>query len=694
MGFYGNITNTSRTQFQFDRTYPNRYTMETHKNTDNIYAGRYVLIEYDSAANLDTYLRVQQANIHEIGNTTYYTFNFNPVINGITQNATSLTREIVKSDGDLIVYTSTIHTDVSGGIYHRDVKFFSYVDIPAPDNTNMAMFVAITGSMDNIPNYTVNYNMDISIYGAGRGYDSTVWQKVYMDGVERYVMIAELNTVVPTFDVSADAPTLSPIIPHFDTKSTDIYYKLHWQPTWGMRVASASNEHPSSDETTVWTREVYDSVTGITTPYYWDYSKNDWVEWKTGFTPADLPAAIYYNQIGFKPEFSTHSTEQDIINVTPTGVSGNLYNKHDGTQDKEALPDIQEITIMLPSIGNAIATVWDTMYGHDIRTLPVINEDGQADEMTLDFRYRDIDWKDVLTLTDDYQGDISKGGMTYNVSTVAGCINEVHRLIGMILTEKKDEYLNKDWYDKHYLYCEGFDTENNGKYPIGHIYRIYEHPAYATPISITSILEEGETFPLRENFESDQEYNEAYETFIQNKLPENTYYRILDTLTEVDEENHLIIPDELRVCSFNKNALKDLSENDYITYLNFSGRYGSVIYLNGYMSLMFRISDVPIDKKEVALALKLKIELEEEIEENIVSEEKIIVSKSGLKIIEEKLKETLNLSGFGCAVCKASSSLLYRLSLDCNMYMFKVLCKKGKDYKFLTKIRRENSGQE
>mgnify|MGYP003291028110 FL=1 len=164
-------------------------------------------------------------------------------------------------------------TDVSGGTYHRDVKFFSYVDIPDPYNSGLAMFIAITGSMDNIPNYTINYNIDTSIYGAGRGYDSTVWQKVYMDGVERYIMIAELNTVVPTFDVSADAPTLSPIIPHFDTKSTDIYYKLHWQPTWGMRVASASNEHPNSDETTIWTREVYDDVTGITTPYYWDYSK-------------------------------------------------------------------------------------------------------------------------------------------------------------------------------------------------------------------------------------------------------------------------------------------------------------------------------------------------------------------------------------------------------------------------------------
>lgn len=562
MGFYGNITNTSRTQFQFDRTYPNRYDMETHKNTDNVYAGRYVLVEYDSTANLDTYLRVQQHEIHEIGNTTYYTFTFNPVINGQIQNATLLTRDIIKADSDFIVFTSTVLTDVSGGTYHRDVKFFSYVDIPDPYNSGLAMFIAITGSMDNIPNYTVNYNIDTSVYGAGRGYDSTVWQKVYMGGVERYIMIAELNTVVPTFDVSADAPTLSPIIPHFDTKSTDIYYKLHWQPTWGMRVASASNEHPNSDETTIWTREVYDDVTGITTPYYWDYNKQEWIEWKTGFTPANLPAAIYYNQIGFRPEFSTHSTEQDIVNVTPTGISGNMYNKHDGTQDKEALPDIQEITIMLPSIGNAIATVWDTMYGHDVRTLPVINQQGEEEDATLDFRYRDINWKDVLVLTDDYQGDISKGGMTYDINTIAGCINEVHRLMGMILTEKKDEYLNKEWYDKHYLYCEGFSGDDTGEYPSGTIYRIYEYPAYATPMTIASLLEEGETFPTRDKFESDQEYNVAYEAFIKDKLPEDIYYKVLTELT-TDEEGHIIIPDELEVCSFNKNALR---ETDYITY--------------------------------------------------------------------------------------------------------------------------------
>jgi hypothetical protein len=41
-------------------------------------------------------------------------------------------------------------------------------------------------------------------------------------------MIAELNSVVPTFDIQADAPSMSPLTPHFDEGSTNTYYKLHW----------------------------------------------------------------------------------------------------------------------------------------------------------------------------------------------------------------------------------------------------------------------------------------------------------------------------------------------------------------------------------------------------------------------------------------------------------------------------------
>ena len=57
MGFYGNITNTSKTQFQFDRIYPNKATMENKKSIDNIYAGRFVLIEYDNNTEVEGFNR-------------------------------------------------------------------------------------------------------------------------------------------------------------------------------------------------------------------------------------------------------------------------------------------------------------------------------------------------------------------------------------------------------------------------------------------------------------------------------------------------------------------------------------------------------------------------------------------------------------------------------------------------------------
>jgi len=96
-------------------------------------------------------------------------------------------------------------------------------------------------------------------------------------------MVAELNTVVPTFDVTADAPSIIPIMPHFDTDSTNVYYKLHWQPQWGFRIKAANanlmgptistvgtiDNNPvnklrndnilyPSDETTKWTSDIYD----------------------------------------------------------------------------------------------------------------------------------------------------------------------------------------------------------------------------------------------------------------------------------------------------------------------------------------------------------------------------------------------------------------------------------------------------
>ena len=49
MGFYGNITDASKTTFSFDYIYSTRYAMDEAVESDGIFLGRYVLVDYDDA---------------------------------------------------------------------------------------------------------------------------------------------------------------------------------------------------------------------------------------------------------------------------------------------------------------------------------------------------------------------------------------------------------------------------------------------------------------------------------------------------------------------------------------------------------------------------------------------------------------------------------------------------------------------
>jgi hypothetical protein len=113
-------------------------------------------------------------------------------------------------------------------------------------------------------------------------------------------MIAELNSVVPTFDVSADAPTMDPLIPHFDTQSTDIYYKLHWQPSWGFRVAEGETDNRKT--------ESEDANTGnYPSDIEVSYNKNSYnaSTGKNTITKISYPGAIFFNKAGF--DETTHN---------------------------------------------------------------------------------------------------------------------------------------------------------------------------------------------------------------------------------------------------------------------------------------------------------------------------------------------------------------------------------------------------
>lgn len=82
--------------------------------------------------------------------------------------------------------------------------------------------------------------------------------------------------------------------------------------------------------------------------------------------------------------------------------------------------------------------------------------------------------------------------------------------------------------------------------------------------------------------------------------------------------------------------LKKLSELDHLSLLTFPGRSGTVIYLKNYLSTMFQISDVMIDKEEVAMCLNLRVSVPDTTppEASTISDEQISVS-TGLSSVSK-----------------------------------------------------------
>ena len=567
MGFYGNITNTSKTQFQFDLTYSSRVQMEKLCKNDGVYIGRYVLVDYDTDPNKiikDVYRKGNLADFKE-KDFLYVSKNFEENL-----RVTFLDNDYWDYDWDT---TDTIYGVVIGSIvrvteendqiytnkegktitvlkgqqsFYKCVGYETeMIDVVDPVSGELkpieyrfATFEDITGNSDEKDPYLKNYEEDRNAYGStiGRGWDSTVWQKVYENGVEKYVMIAELNSVVPTFDIQADAPSMSPLTPHFDEETTNVYYKLHWQPQWGLRtrasngelktyqldkngkidsssdpiytsssidLAKAPAERYPSDAKTKWEKYEYDGSRGAQVKYA--YNKNDQV-WEEVTPDKDesnyqIDAAIFWNDDGFYPEVISNTTqnrdesnkewdgETDFISIKPTGWSGHQYSQHKGNADRtlQPAPDTQELMVMLPSIGNAISKVWDIVYGD----IEINNGENRNLNINWENPEKNISRKGLRLIHDKYVSITEKemvagyqphiyykwnenindyelatdeswpmeneervqlytrsgAGQTYDpgeVKTLAGAINSVHDLMGMIIVDQDPKMAPED----------------------------------------------------------------------------------------------------------------------------------------------------------------------------------------------------------------------------------------------------------
>lgn len=245
---YGNITNTARTQFQFDRIYPNKREMNECRDTDGVYTGRYVLVEY----------------------------NENP-----TKNATQL---IIKNGKFYYYKTQNVQAIPNVTIAPGKLCFVKdnkeYVFYESQDSEAQPFKKVYSCPFDDT-NYNINWNIDYA--KDNRGYDSTVWQKVYINNKQEYIMIAELNAKMPNLTMSLDAPGDN-LAPHFDEHSNEDNFILHMPAMWDFQVRQAGDGEYSDEKTRHLIK--YDS----------DGNPLEQIQ-----TTELIPAAIFYNKGAFQP---------------------------------------------------------------------------------------------------------------------------------------------------------------------------------------------------------------------------------------------------------------------------------------------------------------------------------------------------------------------------------------------------------
>lgn len=351
MGFYGNITNTSKTTFSFDKIYANRLEMDNAcANGDGVFLGRYVLVEYgyifDVTDEAWTDERVGMSSI-----TTIYD---HPTDRGNLHVIPWVENKLVK-----IKYNST--------------RYYKY---KASIISGKPVWHLMRGTYDTSVKdddlYEVNYKIDRDVYH--RGYDSTVWIKQFINNEEKYIQIAELNTVIPIFNLEPIMPydPYSPVEITVDTYQPNIYYYFN------------GSEYVISTDNYVAGRQYYVAHTvadgeGEGNRYEIPYAKINSedsnnisynIQVPTNYVLNLDPNNINFNLAGFDPNTHNYSSEADEIKYI-YGSTGYPYykNPETGMSGNDLEPntcnDVKSLIINLPGLGNAACRVYDLLYGEE-----------------------------------------------------------------------------------------------------------------------------------------------------------------------------------------------------------------------------------------------------------------------------------------------------------------------------------------
>ena len=288
MSFYGNIKRVQSSPFVFDKYYPNRAAMEDAASTDNIYIGRYVLVKYTCAIEND-----------ENGNEKTVYFN-----------------KYIKSENE--------------GENSKEIN----------------------------PKYQENANKDIGKYTDT--FDGTVWQKVYThvtddnnndNFIEKYIMIAELNSAVPRLELDPVAPKkysnndgdeewVTPQI--LETASSEDAYTFQMPDVLHLDVGDMKEDFYGKSLIQNPAERVKYDFDISSSPDYYDGTAENWEK-------LSEDQKIHYLAL---------SPEHNYMRWT------NKYNGEEITSPLEGkLIDTKELTTQLYAFGQVISDIYDVLYG-------------------------------------------------------------------------------------------------------------------------------------------------------------------------------------------------------------------------------------------------------------------------------------------------------------------------------------------
>lgn len=528
MSLYGNIASTA--PFQFDRIFGSRSEMdqigtpEDKFVDDGVYAGRYVLVKYDTKLenaipvamlSNDDLDRVGELVVgKEVASDIFKLFQGTEAIKAGSTDPRLIPNQIYAA-----------HFASSDAVLEAKLNRYFFFEFTGEyeDQTSIAQFKFIQEGKENDENkskylYPIHYAQDRANYetidqqASSKGYDGTIWMKTYVEDnskyKEKYIYIGSLNAAMPALKVTPEAPEGGFRLPHLNVTDSDTY-DLHITTPYGFRVG---NIVPDSVQVKDLNGQLVPEINdkGETTGQYVTRSNSD-IKWQANEVSdaADGKKAIYYNKAGFdvtKNSIDNKTTNELTCDLT--GYSGQRYAVCDAAgnmNESNDIPDIYELQMKLPILGNVVAELWNLAYGTE-RNLNIAWEDGRDPKRT---------GKRLLPVGETYSPQ--------EANTIAGCINSLHDIMGMIIVEKDDDTLptNLENYGIGYIYYFS---------KLKRFYRVEQAPYFNETNKLT-IANGDFDFKKADNVTSDTFVKNLYYsstgTSLDSYSADNTYIKVL-----------------------------------------------------------------------------------------------------------------------------------------------------------------------